>query len=78
MFVAFDLPLDDDRCDRPDRDRRRPLRAVDLVGPGWRTIRALTGRPRAVLDAGAELDIEGVVATRVDRRSRPGVRSEDC
>jgi bifunctional non-homologous end joining protein LigD len=78
-FVAFDLlVLDDDNlCDRPYRDRRRALEALDLVGPGLCTICALDGSPRDLLDACAELDVEGVVAKRVDSPYRPGIRSGD-
>lgn len=76
-FVAFDLLVvdDDNLCDRPYSDRRRVLEALDLVGPGWCTIRALAGGPRDLLNACAELDVEGVVAKRVDSPYRPGVRS---
>ncbi len=78
-FVAFDLlVLDDDNlCDRPYRDRRSALEALNLVGPGLCTIRVLDGSPRDLLDACAELDVEGVVAKRVDSPYRPGVRSGD-
>jgi bifunctional non-homologous end joining protein LigD len=78
-FVAFDLlVLDDDNlCNLPYRDRRRLLNALDLFGPGWCTIRALVGPPRELLDACAELDVEGVVAKRLDSPYRPGVRSGD-
>jgi hypothetical protein len=47
------------------------------VGPGWCTIRALEGPPRVLLDACERLDVEGVVAKRVDSPYRPGVRSRD-
>jgi len=78
-FVAFDLlVLDNDNlCDRPYSDRRQALDALDLVGPGFCTIRALDGTPRDLLDACAELDVEGVVAKRVDSPYRPGIRSGD-
>src|SRR5436190_4691363 len=66
-FVAFDvLVLDDDNlCDRPYRDRRRALDELNFLGPGWCAIRALVGSPRELLDACAELGVEGVVAKRV-------------
>jgi bifunctional non-homologous end joining protein LigD len=78
-FVAFDLlVLDDDNlCDRPYNERRRMLEDLDLFGPGWCTIRALVGPPRVLLDACAGLDVEGVVAKRVDSPYRPSVRSAD-
>jgi bifunctional non-homologous end joining protein LigD len=78
-FVAFDLlVLDDDNlCERPYSERRPLLEELDLFGPGWVTIRALAGSPRVLLDACASLDVEGVVAKRVDSPYRPGVRSGD-
>src|SRR3954469_22032447 len=47
-FVAFDLLVLDDAnlCGRPYHDRRCLLEGLDLVGPGWCTIRALIGPPR--------------------------------
>jgi hypothetical protein len=53
------------------------LEQLDLSGPGYCTIRALAGPPRVLLDACASLDVEGVVAKRVDSPYRPGVRSAD-
>ena len=78
-FVAFDLLVleDENLCARPNRERRHLLEELDLSGPGWVTIPALEGAPRVLLDACAELDIEGVVAKRVDSPYRPGVRSDD-
>jgi bifunctional non-homologous end joining protein LigD len=78
-FVVFDLlVLDEDiLCNRPYTERRRLLEELDLFGDGWCTIRALVGPPRVLLDACAELDVEGVVAKRVDSPYRPGVRSGD-
>jgi bifunctional non-homologous end joining protein LigD len=78
-FVAFDLlHLEDDNlCDRPYSERRQLLEELALFGEGWCTIRAIEGSPRMLLDACAELDVEGVVAKRVDSRYRPGVRSGD-
>ena len=78
-FVAFDLlVLDHDNlCNRTYSERRRLLEELDLFGDGWCTIRALVGPPRVLLDACAELDVEGVVAKRVDSPYRPGVRSGD-
>jgi bifunctional non-homologous end joining protein LigD len=78
-FVAFDLLVVDDEnlCDRPLRERRRQLDELDLVGPGWCTIRPLVGRIRELLEACTQLDVEGVVAKRVDSPYRPSVRSGD-
>jgi len=76
-FVAFDLlVLDNDNlCNHPYSERRHLLEGLDLFGDGWCTIRALVGSPRVLLDACAELDVEGVVAKPVDSPYRPGVRS---
>jgi bifunctional non-homologous end joining protein LigD len=48
-----------------------------LSGVAFCTIRALDGSPRDLFDACAQLDVEGVVAKRVDRPYRPGIRSGD-
>ena len=53
------------------------MEELDLFGSGWCPIRALEGPPRVLLDACAGLDVEGVVAKRVDSPYRPGVRSRD-
>jgi bifunctional non-homologous end joining protein LigD len=78
-FVTFDLLVlgDENICAWPYRDRRRTLERLELLGPGFCTVPALTGPPRAMLEACAELDVEGVVAKRVDSPYRPGVRSGD-
>ena len=78
-FVAFDLLVLDDEnlCGRPYHERRRLLEELKFCGPGWITIPALAGAPRVLLDACAELDVEGVMAKRVDSPYRPGVRSDD-
>src|SRR4051794_12800456 len=41
-------------------------RSSTCSGSGWVTIRALVGPPRVLLEACAELDVEGVAAKRVD------------
>jgi bifunctional non-homologous end joining protein LigD len=78
-FVAFDLLVlgDENLCARPYSERRAMLERLELVGARWCTIPGLVGAPRAMLDACAELDVEGVVAKRVDSPYRPGVRSGD-
>jgi bifunctional non-homologous end joining protein LigD len=75
-FVAFVLD-EENLCARRYCERRRLLDELELFGPGWCTIRALAGPPRVLLDPCAELDVEGVVAKRVDSPYRPGVRSGD-
>jgi bifunctional non-homologous end joining protein LigD len=78
-FVAFDLLVHDSEvvCDWTCRQRRAALESLDLVGNGWCTVRSLDAQPRELLDACAELDVEGVVAKRMDSPYRPGVRSID-
>ena len=50
---------------------------LELFDEGRCTIRALVGAPRVLLDACAELDVDGVVAKRVDSPYRPGIRSSN-
>jgi bifunctional non-homologous end joining protein LigD len=78
-FVAFDvLVLDSDLiCDWSYQRRRAALESLELVGSGWCRIRSLDAKPRELLEACVELDVEGVVAKRVDSPYRPGVRSGD-
>jgi bifunctional non-homologous end joining protein LigD len=79
-FVAFDLlVLDGDSiCDWSYRRRHAALQSLGVVGAAWCTIRSLDAEPRELLDACAELDVEGVVDKRVDTPYRPGsVRATD-
>ncbi|MDQ1435068.1 MAG: bifunctional non-ous end joining protein LigD, partial [Actinomycetota bacterium] len=73
-FVAFDvLVLDGDIiCDASYRRRRAALESLGLLGASWCTVRSLDAKPRELLDVGAELHVEGVVAKRVDGAYRPG------
>jgi hypothetical protein len=77
-LLAGEYPrVGDNLCHLPYSDRRRALEALDLVGPGLCTIRALDGSLRELLDACAELDVEGVDAKPVESPYRPGIRSGD-
>ncbi len=59
----------------PYRDRRRLLDELDLHGPSWRTPAHHEGDGAALLEAGAEQGLEGVVAKRLDSPYEPGRRS---
>jgi len=69
-FVAFDvLWLDGaDTCRQPYAKRRQLLESLKIDRGCWRTADSFSGDP---------LDIEGVVAKRVDSVYRPGARSAD-
>ena len=77
-FVAFDvLALGGRRTvAAPYRQRRRLLEGLALSGPAWCTSRCWTAVSVAdLLRACEALDIEGVVAKRLDSPYRPGQRS---
>jgi bifunctional non-homologous end joining protein LigD len=79
-FVAFDvLALDGRRTTAtPYRKRRRLLEGLALSGPAWCTSRCWTQvAVGALLIACEGLDIEGVVAKRLDSPYRPGRQSRD-
>ncbi len=80
-FVAFDvLALDGDRrTASPYRERRRLLEGLALSGPAWCTSRCWTEVAVGDLLTACEgLDVEGVVAKRLDESPyRPGQRSRD-
>lgn len=56
-------------------ERRRLLEQLELEGASWRTPRYHAGEGRALLDATAELGVEGVVAKRLECPYEPGRRS---
>ncbi len=56
-------------------ERRELLERLELEGPSWRTPGYHRGEGQALLDATAELGVEGVVAKRLDSRYEPGRRS---
>ena len=79
-FVASDvLALDGRRTTaRPYRERRRLLEDLAFAGPAWCTSRCWTEvRLDDLLTACEALDVEGVVAKRLDSPYRPGQRSRD-
>ena len=79
-FVAFDvLALDGDRTTTAAyRERRKLLEGLALSGPAWCTSRCWTEVSLVDLLAACEgLDMEGVVAKRLDSPYRPGQQSRD-
>jgi len=76
-FVAFDvLWLDDaSTCQLPYRRRRKLLKSLHVAGGCWQTAPSFDGDPLDVLVACDKLDIEGVVAKRLDSVYQPGKRS---
>jgi bifunctional non-homologous end joining protein LigD len=63
-------------CDLPYRDRRKLLEKLALSGPTWQTPPTTIGDGQVVYDAAEELDMEGVVAKRLDSKYQPGRRSD--
>jgi bifunctional non-homologous end joining protein LigD len=55
-------------------ERRELLERLELEGPAWRTPRYHRGEGRALLDATAELGVEGIVAKKLDCPYEPGRR----
>lgn len=75
-FVAFDcLVFDGEPIVTARHDRRREaLMSLRLSGPQWSTLPSFDTAD-GLLDACAELGIEGIVAKRVDTTYRAGERS---
>ena len=78
-FVAFDvLSLDGVSLrDEPYHRRRAVLEAARVDEGCWRTADSLSGDPEQLLAACERLDVEGLVAKRLDGLYRPGQRSTD-
>ena len=78
-LAIFDvLCLDGDLLTaRPYRERRGVLEGLALAGPSWCTVSSFASDLRDVFDACAALDLEGVVAKKLDGVYRPGKRSND-
>jgi bifunctional non-homologous end joining protein LigD len=76
-YVIFDLLYLDGRSTTPlaYEERRALLEELDLQGPGWQTPAYHRGEGKALLDATAELGVEGVVAKRLDSTYEPGRRT---
>ena len=76
-YVIFDLLYLDGHMTTPlpYTDRRRLLEELELEGPGWRTPAYHAGDGEALLEATAELGVEGVVAKKLDCPYEPGKRT---
>ncbi|HET7665444.1 MAG TPA: hypothetical protein VFK56_05085 [Mycobacterium sp.] len=76
-FFAFDVVWLDgaSTCDLSYAQRRRLLEGLRMDGGCWRTVDSYDTDPLDLLVACDQLDIEGVVAKRLDSRYAPGQRS---
>jgi bifunctional non-homologous end joining protein LigD len=76
-YVIFDLLYLDGHSTMPlaYEDRRELLAQLELEGPNWRTPAYHRGEGSALLEATAQLGVEGVVAKRLDCPYEPGRRS---
>jgi bifunctional non-homologous end joining protein LigD len=76
-FVAFDvLWLDGDLTSAPYRDRRDTLESFELQGPAWCTVSSFPGAGAELFAACDALNLEGLVAKRLDSPYQAGVRSK--
>jgi bifunctional non-homologous end joining protein LigD len=78
MFQVFDILHLDGRSTRalPYRERRALLAELLLDGPAWRTpASVVVDEPAEFLAQVAELELEGVVAKRLDSSYLPGRRT---
>jgi bifunctional non-homologous end joining protein LigD len=57
------------------KERRQLLERLGLRGPTWQTPAVATGDADAALAAAAQLQLEGIVAKRIDSPYRPGRRT---
>ncbi len=78
VCMVFDLLWLDGHstCELPYRDRRALLEKLALSGPTWQTPPTTIGDGDAVYAAAQELEMEGVVAKRLDSTYQPGRRSD--
>jgi bifunctional non-homologous end joining protein LigD len=76
-FVAFDLPyvVGEATTDLAYRDRRRLLEALGFEGPAWCTVASFNAEAGDVLAECERLNLEGLVAKRLDSRYEAGKRS---
>ena len=76
-YVIFDLLWLEGHStlELPYRERRRLLSELDLNGASWRTPAHREGDGKALLQASAEQELEGVIAKRLDSPYEPGRRS---
>jgi bifunctional non-homologous end joining protein LigD len=79
FFVVFDiLWLDGESLiGLPWLERRDRLEELELAGPAWLRSPAHVGEGAGVLAAARQMQLEGVVAKRLDSTYQPGMRSPD-
>ena len=77
-YMVFDVMWLDDRStmSQPYAQRREQLVELGLNRGQWQTPPGSEGDGRAMLDAAADLGIEGIVAKRIDSPYLPGIRSD--
>lgn len=78
-YMIFDLLRLDGRLtlSRPYVDRRARLESLGLDGPAWSVPPYQVGNGRAMLQQARQLQLEGVVAKRLQSRYVPGARTGD-
>ena len=78
-FAAFDLLYLDGATIThwPYVERRALLEGLKLTGPAWCTVLSVVGDGPDLMAACGELELEGLVAKRLDSTYRPGERSRD-
>jgi bifunctional non-homologous end joining protein LigD len=76
-FVVFDVPhlAGEATTSLPYSHRRRLLELLEVDGPAWCTVPSFDAEAGEVLEECARLQLEGLVAKRVDSRYEPGKRS---
>jgi bifunctional non-homologous end joining protein LigD len=77
-YMIFDVLYLEGRStmELPYEERRQRLEALDLEGPSWQTPSYHRGEGKALLAAGRERGLEGIVAKRLDSRYLPGRRTK--
>ena len=76
VYLVFDVLYVDGHpvMDKPYRERRAILEALDLNGPSWQTPPYFPGEGEAVQAASRERGFEGIMAKRLDGAYHPGKR----
>jgi bifunctional non-homologous end joining protein LigD len=78
VYFVFDLLQIGgiDATSLPWAERRRLLESLELDGPSWSVPPVFVGEGEVTLDAASRLDLEGVVAKRIDSKYTPGSRTK--
>jgi bifunctional non-homologous end joining protein LigD len=79
FYVVFDVLWLDGQSliELPWVQRRDRLEELELAGPAWLRSPAYIGEGEGMLAAARHMELEGIVAKRLDSRYRPGARSPD-